>query len=75
MSHIDKFSRLVVVFDRIKNLAQEDETFCDDLFTTLDDFLDAMSDYGVFGTECQNDPRGDQRDSSWTMNRVQGVDD
>lgn len=38
--------------------AEQQKLFCDD----FNDFLDELSGQDAFGTEGQNDPRGDQRD-------------
>lgn len=40
----------------------------------LDDILDEMAAEDFFGTEQQMDPRGDFRNKSWSMDRVEGVD-
>ncbi|HET8686091.1 MAG TPA: hypothetical protein VFM18_05425 [Methanosarcina sp.] len=75
MSNFDKVSRLNIVFDRIRNLAQENEEFCDSFISMLEEELDCYLANDWFGTEGQNDPRGDMRDKLYTMNRVQGFDD
>lgn len=41
----------------------------------LEQMLDALACEDFFGTEGQDDPRGDFRNGMWNMEHVQGVDD
>ena len=75
MTLFDKISRLNIVFDRLKNLCQEDEDFANLLTESIDEMLEDWKDKDVFGTEGQTDPRGDQRDDVWNMYHVEGFDD
>jgi len=37
--------------------------------------LNTLQSEDAFGTEGQNDPRGDFRESNWSMEYVQGIDE
>ncbi len=66
--------RVVKVLERMIDLVKDDEDyaqmFAEELDITLDYFLGCDS----FGTEGQQDPRGDARDGAFSMLHVQGVD-
>ncbi len=47
------------VFNRILSMAKEDQKMVLDRFNTV---LDELCEEDAFGTEGQNDPRGDHRD-------------
>ncbi len=66
--------RMDKVLDRLKKLNEEDEDFAYDFGDFLDNALESLAQNDYFGTECQNDPRGDGRDGEWSMSFVQGVD-
>lgn len=54
------------VITKLEQLAQYIEATNDKTIPSkLDDALDYISGYDYFGTEGQNDPRGDQRDAEW----------
>lgn len=40
----------------------------------LEMFFDRAASEDAFGTEGQNDPRGDFRNGEWSMRRVEGLD-
>jgi len=67
--------RMVKVLKRMIDLCKEDvgyaENFSDDLQLMLYEYL--QDDF--FGTEGQEDPRGDFRDGEWSMYWVKGVDE
>jgi len=65
--------RLKRVLERIMDVAEEDEDFLDFICDELDKSLDTYNGEDGFGTEGQNDPRGDFREGNWSMWLVQGV--
>lgn len=67
--------RVVKVLENMKALAQGDDDDAAMLAEALEEVLNELSGEDAFGTEAQNDPRGDFRDGVWSMTRVQGVDD
>jgi hypothetical protein len=73
--HALKLERLNVVFDRIKEMAAEDEDDCNILLNAFDKMLSDLNCDDFFGTEGQSDPRGDFRNGEWSMFNVEGVDD
>lgn len=66
--------RVVKVLDRMKKLASKDVGMATEFFGYLEDMLNDIHDLDGFGTEGQEDPRGDFRDGHWSMERVEGVD-
>lgn len=62
-----------LVLRRLFCFLRSDKTAMAAFSDALDVMLDDAGD--LFGTEGQLDPRGDQRDSRWTMKQVQGIDD
>ena len=67
--------RLKIVLERILKLNEEDPDFAVDFNDFLEEDLETLAQDDYFGTERQNDPRGDGRDDEWSMDYVQGVDD
>lgn len=51
------------ILRRLAAMCEEDDVLSEEVGERLTDFLDDMLDDDVFGTEGQNDPRGDRRDS------------
>lgn len=66
--------RVLKVLENIKQLVEEEEYYADAFSEYLDTMLDDMNGQDIFGTEGQQDPRGDMRNDSWSMNYVEGVD-
>ena len=66
--------RVCLVLDRLQQLCREDDDVCGHVAESLDAFLDELRCADLFGTEGQNDPRGDMRDNEWNMECVKGVD-
>ncbi len=65
--------RAITVLKRMIEMVESDEylyIFEED----LDDILDRHRERDAFGTEGQNDPRGDFRNGEWSMWNVEGVD-
>jgi len=69
-------SRITYVLTKLSMLAVEDEDFAAVFSDVLDMLLDDIHGQDGFGTEGQNDPRGDFRDGNvWSMDNVQGLDE
>jgi hypothetical protein len=66
--------RVLTVLSRIKDQIVSDHDDALAYSEALNDILDELGQADFFGTEGQNDPRGDQRNGLWTMGRVEGVD-
>lgn len=67
--------RVLKVLDNIKNLCTESEENANMFSDDFDRMLDKFAAYDAFGTEMQNDPRGDFRNGSWDMWFVEDVDE
>lgn len=65
--------RVQLVLDRLRLIA-DDEDEAEVMASDLDSMLDDLHFHDFFGTEGQNDPRGDFRDDEWSMSYIQGVD-
>lgn len=66
--------RVVTVLNRLAQMAIENEDDAEIIADTFDDYLDSLAQNDFFGTEQQNDPRGDFRDGRWFMSQVQRID-
>lgn len=66
--------RVLKVLDALRQQVLTDEDMAEALADALDDALDVLNGEDAFGTEGQNDPRGDFRQRAWSMRWVQGVD-
>ena len=67
--------RLALVLDRMKALAMKDRNLAKVFSEEIEKLLEDLLDEDAFGTEGQNDPRGDFREYEWSLlSRVQGVD-
>lgn len=64
---------VVTVLRRLSNSVENDmdDESVDCLAESLDEFLDSLKNDDFFGTEAQSDPRGDGRNSNWTINKIQ----
>lgn len=70
MSHQDNLKNLETVFERLLNMAREDEGDAEIICESMDDYLDELQGNDFFGTESQMDPRGDFRDGDqWSLSR------
>jgi hypothetical protein len=67
--------RVLHVLNRMAALAGSDNGYALMFSDILEDGLNDLVQEDAFGTEGQNDPRGDGRDGNWSMWCVQGVDD
>lgn len=67
--------RVSKVVGRLGELATNDPDDAEGIAEALDAMLDDLRGYDFFGTEGQNDPRGDFRDGEWSMGCVQGIDE
>jgi hypothetical protein len=68
--------RVIKVLERMRDLVLSDEPMADIFAEPLDEVLEVLRLEDAFGTEGQNDPRGDFRDGErlWGMGYVQGLD-
>lgn len=70
--------RVAKVLGRMSAMAMADEgyagMFTDLLENVLENGLNELNGEDAFGTEGQNDPRGDFRNGSWSMRHVEGID-
>jgi hypothetical protein len=62
---------VIKVLNRLAKSVENDEVDAQTLSDNLEGFLDELRGDDFFGTEAQNDPRGDGRDALWSMNRIQ----
>lgn len=65
--------RVVLVLERMLNAARSGINEAEMFFDGLDFMLYVLRDNDVFGSEGENDPRGDAREGEWSMSRVQGA--
>jgi hypothetical protein len=61
----------ILVLNRLAKLCEEDEDFANWLAGDLTMVLDEIHSQDGFGTEGQNDPRGDFRNGKWSMKKVE----
>lgn len=66
--------RVVKVLERLAKIAKGSEYDAQSLCDPLNSVLEELASDDFFGTERQNDPRGDGRNGHWTMWKVEGVD-
>jgi hypothetical protein len=66
--------RIYKVLDNLKSYVSDSESAAEIIAEWLEESLNELLHEDFFGTEGQNDPRGDFRDGQWSMNRVQGID-
>lgn len=66
--------RVLKVLERIKAQVERDDDDAQVYANELDSMLDALHFNDFFGTEAENDPRGDFRNGEWGMGHVEGVD-
>lgn len=67
--------RLLEVISRIKKQIEKGSEFeVAEYGAAFEQMLSDLNGNDFFGTEGQNDPRGDFRDGEWSMDRVQGID-
>lgn len=67
--------RVEMVLNRMIALSNGDEDYTELFTECLEDMLDEIVGEDAFGTELQDDPRGDGREGEWNMWKVQGVGD
>ncbi len=67
--------RVIEVLHRLADMANADEDDALCLAETLEGMLGELHSNDFFGTEGQNDPRGDFRNGNWHMGHVEGVDE
>jgi len=64
---------VIKVLERMIEMAKANEDDADMFAEVLDDALDDIHGSDGFGTEGQDDPRGDFRNGEWSMDNVEGV--
>lgn len=68
--------RVIAVLDRIKKTCFEDADEACCYGEALDQMLEDLLSEDFFGTGGATDPRGDQREGTWSVEyRVEGIDD
>lgn len=68
--------RVLKVLERITEQVRTSADDAEVYGIDLEAMLDRLIENDFFGTEGQNDPRGDVRDGAWSLySRVQGVDE
>lgn len=66
--------RVICVLENMKKMAEEDDRYAEAFSELMESGLNDLRGDDFFGTEGQLDPRGDGRDSDWSMSRVQDID-
>ena len=66
--------RVGAVLIRLIEIANTSPDDAEILSEELEDMLNDLLHDDFFGTDGQNDPRGDFRNGQWSMTRVEGVD-
>ena len=66
--------RIHVVLSRLIHMCHNDADLAEEVCDDINDMLNYLHEDDTFGTEGQLDPRGDFRNGSWSMDRVEGVD-
>lgn len=72
--------RAALVLERIRQYVLESDdaptevSDADVIAGELEGMLTELAGQDFFGTEGQNDPRGDFRNGEWSMDRVEGLD-
>lgn len=61
----------VIVLNRLAKMCEDDEDFAESLHSDLETMLNDIHGQDGFGTEGQNDPRGDFRNGRWSMRKVE----
>lgn len=62
------------LYDMLAAIPPENEDEINQWAHDLDEWLNELASQDAFGTEGQNDPRGDMRNGEWSMDRVEGLD-
>lgn len=62
---------LEIVFERILKLIKDDEEYRDMFMDAMDMMLSELVEEDGFGTEGQDDPRGDMRNGKFTMYAIE----
>lgn len=66
--------RVAKVLSNMLEMVDNDYEYADMFTEMLEPALTELHSQDAFGTEGQNDPRGDFRVDQWSMDRVQGID-
>lgn len=71
----DHRARVLLVLERITNEVRDcDKGDLEVRAEELETMLQGLAENDYFGTELQNDPRGDGRNGEWHMWHVEGID-
>ena len=68
-------ARVIKVLNNMIELVEKDVYYADVFSEELEGMLSDLQGDDVFGTEAQNDPRGDFRNGEWSMDCVENIDD
>lgn len=66
--------RTIKVLERMIEFCKEDSVNADIFTELLEPLLRELHGDDFFGTEGQCDPRGDFRNGTWSMTKVEGID-
>lgn len=66
--------RVRMVLERMLDQVKVDADYAEMYTPQLNEMLSCLICEDCFGTEGQDDPRGDFRNGEWSMDRVEGVD-
>jgi len=66
--------RVCRVIERMRATALEDENNAEGWAHIMEDMLNEMKNEDAFGSEGENDPRGDFRKGDWGMGHIEGLD-
>lgn len=61
----------ITVLNRLAKMCEEDAEFAGFFKDDLNLMLDGIQAEDGFGTEAQSDPRGDFRNGTWSMDRLE----
>ena len=64
-------SNICVVLHRLEDLVKKDKDFAEVFSNDLESMLEDIHNQDGFGTEGQNDPRGDFRNGMWSMENIE----
>jgi hypothetical protein len=70
----DTQTSVIAVLNRMAVMAMDAPEYANAFEEILQQGLERLAREDCFGTEKQCDPRGDGRNGTWSMSRVEGVD-
>jgi hypothetical protein len=66
--------RVTKVFKELSDISEANTQDSIDICDALEEMLNNMNDNNFFGSERQNDPRGDGRKGEFCMSYIDGID-